>query len=316
MLLRENELGWRLYKTVYGFAITRAHLPLRSHLVQLGPAALNLLLIAAAWLLGGDTKRMQPALYALPFTFLIGLYCFRPGVLYVRPRHRTLGDTAGGVPFSWLRIEVDQDCERGLHRVYLKGAEPLEQTETHTREWKRLAWEANTEAEASAIAEEFHAWGISTPDPLILTVKADKRLRLIAYGGHVLSVVVLIGFLMRMLHGGGKKPAEVEPEVVLRIVQIIIAFVFLSMLPFATYLWRLGRGAIRSRLMPPPEMRIIKDMRLIEGDKAVGRGRRMAAIGFVLMMAGLVGGLYLPYKLGKVFGEQLRPAPPAASSRR
>jgi hypothetical protein len=259
---------------------------------------------------------MVSALGALPFTLLMGLYCFRPGLLYVRPRRRILGDTAGGVPFAWLRIEVGKDSESQLHTVSLKGAEPMETTDGRTREWKRLVWEATTEAEASALAEEFRAWGIGTPDPLTLVVKGDRRLRLLAYAGHILSLVALTALIFRMGRGHGRGLVGAEPIVILRIVQIIIAFLFLSVLPVAIYLFRLGRGAVRCGLLPPPGMRVLSDMKLIEGDKAVKRGRRMTAIGLVLIVIGLIGGLYVPYRLGQVFGEQLRPAPPAASSRR
>jgi hypothetical protein len=99
----------------------------------------------------------------------------------------------------------------------------------------------------------------------------------------------------------------------LRAVQIIIAFLFLSVLPFATYLWRLGRGAVRQGQMPPPGMMILSDMKLLVGDKAVMRGRILASIGVVLIIVGLVGGLYVPYKLQSLYGAQLRPATPIVS---
>jgi hypothetical protein len=313
MLLRENELGWRLYKTAYGFAIKQPHVPLRSHLGQLGPVALNLLLVAVVWLVGRDTKRIESVLGILPFTLLMGLYCFRPGILGVRPRRRTLGDTSGGVPFGWLRIEVGKDSENQLHTVYLKGAEPLETTGTRTCGWKRLVWESTTEAEASALAEEFRAWGIGTPDPVTLIVKGNRPLRLLAYAGHILSLVALIALIFRMGHGRAKGLVDADPIAILRIVQIIIAFVFLSMLPFAVYLFRLGRGAVRCGRLPPPGMRVLSDMKLIEDHEAVQRGRRMATIGFVLIVIGLIGGLYVPYKIGTLYGEPLRPTTPAAS---
>lgn len=116
----------------------------------------------------------------------------------------------------------------------------------------------------------------------------------------------------------GVRQANKEPdlEVVLRAIQIIIAFLFLSVLPLATYLFRLGRGAMRCRQMPPPAMRIIWDMKLIEGDKAVTRGRRMAVTGLVLIVIGLVGGLYVPYTLGSLYGEPLRSATRDVSNHR
>jgi hypothetical protein len=314
MLLRKNELGWRLCKTMYGFAIKRPHMPLRSHLIQLGPVALNLLLVGYAWLVGGGTTGIKAAFGALPFTLLLGLYCFRPGVLWVRPRRRILGDTAGGVPFAWLRIEVGKDRESQLHRVYLKGAEPLETTGTHTRDWRRLVWEATTEGEASGLAAEFRAWGIGTPDPVILVVKGNRRLRLLTYAGHILSLVALIAWISRMAHGWEKGLVNAEPMVILRIVQIVIAFLFLSMLPFAIYWFRLGRGAVHGGRLPPPRMRILSDMKLVEGDEAVRRGRRMAIVGFVLIVIGLAGGLYVPYKIGSLYGEPLRSPMPQGSS--
>jgi Na+/phosphate symporter len=58
--------------------------------------------------------------------------------------------------------------------------------------------------------------------------------------------------------------------------------------------------------MPPPGTRVIKDTKVLVGDKAVTRGRLLMAIALLLVSLGLAGGLYLPYKLGKAFGEQIR----------
>jgi hypothetical protein len=63
-------------------------------------------------------------------------------------------------------------------------------------------------------------------------------------------------------------------------------------------------------------MRILWDTKLIEGDKAVAWGRRRALIGFTLIVVGLVGGLYAPYKLGSTYAEPLRHYTPEASTRR
>jgi len=45
---------------------------------------------------------------------------------------------------------------------------------------------------------------------------------------------------------------------------------------------------------------------VLEGDKAVTHGKLIIAISLLLIVLGLYGGLYFPYKLGKVFGEQIR----------
>jgi len=65
----------------------------------------------------------------------------------------------------------------------------------------------------------------------------------------------------------------------------------------------LGWQVIKHRQIPPPGTKVIVDTKVLEGDKAVTRGRLIIAISLVLIVLGLFGGLYFPYKLGKVFGE-------------
>jgi hypothetical protein len=321
VLLRKNELGWRLYKVTFGFVIRRNHPPLRSRVLQFSPALISILLVAASWLLGHDPLSIKAGLYTIPGFLAFGLWCGRPFVLYANVRQRAASDSVVGHPalFAGLSIERGQDPESGRYQIHLENLQPSGETATRGGIWKCLAWESNTEAEASALAEEFRSWGIGTPDPIVLAVRGDKRLRWLAYGGHLLSLVALIAFLGWMTRGLRQANKEPDAEVVLlvlRAAQIFIAFLFLSLLPLATYLWRLGRGAIRCRQMPPPGMKIIWDTKLIEGDKAITQGRRMAAVGFVLIAIGLVGGLYVPYKLGSLYGEPLRSATHDVSNHR
>lgn len=313
MLLRRNELGWRLYKCTFGFVIRRAHPPLRSRVLQFSPALINILLIAASWLLGHDPLTVKAGLYTLPWFLALGLWCGRPFVLYANVRRRVASDSVVGHPalFAGLSIELSHDPEDELYRVYLKGNASSPGTADDRDTWKRLVWESIGETEAAAIAEDFRVWGVGTPDPIVLGVRGDKRLRWLAYGGHLLSVVALIAFLYwatRGIRQANKAPEAEVARLALQAAQILIAFLFLSVLPLATYLFRLGRGAMRCRQMPPPGMRVLSNMKLIEGDQAVARGRRVAALGFVLIVIGLVGGLYGPYKLGSLYGEPLRSA--------
>ena len=364
MLLRENELGWRLQKPRRGFTIRQPHSSLYAHLLQIAPALVNVLVLAAVWagvnrfvwypfwafpnlvlavlvanhppkvlitalfvvlpglLVGPSRTDTEAMLYAVPFSLVFGLWCFRPGILCVSTRSRTFSDALHNVPFAQLHVEMDRDQKSGLYRIYVKDPEPSWWIVTAgVGVWKCLAWESSTETEASTIAEEFRAWGIGVPDlppripvQIVEIVEADKRLRLLAYGGHVSSIVALLAFLWWMARGVRQAHKEPDPVGLLRCVQIMIAFLFLSVLPFATYLWRLGRQSMRNRQMPPPGMRILSDMKLIQGDKAAARGRRMAVIGFVLLVIGLIGGLYAPYKLGSLYGEPLRSATPHVSN--
>lgn len=59
------------------------------------------------------------------------------------------------------------------------------------------------------------------------------------------------------------------------------------------------------RQMPPPGTRVIVDTKVLEGDKAVTRGRLIMIMALMLIGVGLIGGLHLPYKIKKAFGEQI-----------
>jgi hypothetical protein len=61
--------------------------------------------------------------------------------------------------------------------------------------------------------------------------------------------------------------------------------------------------------MPPPGTRLIVNMRLIEGDRAVRRGRLVMAMAVVLLALGLLGGLGFPCYLEKVFAAKVQGEP-------
>jgi flagellar basal body-associated protein FliL len=141
-------------------------------------------------------------------------------------------------------------------------------------------------------------------------VKADKKARLlfiIAWIACVCAGLALIGWV---LPWGQGQLERAEPATALRAIQIVIGFIFLSIIPFSVYLFRLGSRAVRCRQMPPPGTRVIMDTKVLEGDKAVTRGRLIMAIALVLIALCLAGGLYLPYKFGKAFGDRTHPASP------
>ncbi|MGD8499974.1 MAG: hypothetical protein PVJ86_04970 [Phycisphaerales bacterium] len=142
--------------------------------------------------------------------------------------------------------------------------------------------------------------------PEEVVIKADKtvrRLVLLACLVCVLVGVALAGWVLPWSQG---RLEQVEPEAALRIVQTVVALIFLSIIPFCVYLCRFGRRAIKYQQMPPPGTKVIADTKVIEGDKAVVRGRAVMVIAFVLAVLGLVGGLYVPYMLGRAFGQETR----------
>lgn len=143
-------------------------------------------------------------------------------------------------------------------------------------------------------------------------IKADKRIRTFVIIAYIVAVLVLVVLLMWILPWGEGKLKQTEPEVTLRIIRIVIAFVFLSIIPFGVYLCRFGWRVIRHKQMPPPGTKVIVDTKILEGDKAITRGKLIIAISLLLIVLGLYGGLYFPYKLGKVFGEHISSTTPLA----
>lgn len=144
-------------------------------------------------------------------------------------------------------------------------------------------------------------------------IKADKRIRMLVVIAYLVSVLVLAVLLIWVLPWSEGRLEQAEPEVMLRIIRIVIAFIFLSIVPFGLYMCRLGWRVIRHKQMPPPGTKVIVDTRVLEGDKAVTRGKLIIAISLLLIVLGLYGGLYFPYKLGKVFGEQIYQSAPQAT---
>ena len=141
-------------------------------------------------------------------------------------------------------------------------------------------------------------------------IKADKRVRMLVILAWIACICAGLALIRWVLPWGQGQLERAEPAKALRAIQIVNSFIFLSVIPFGVYLYRFGWRVVKHRQMPPPGTRVIKDMKVLVGDKAVTRGRLIMAIALLSSALGLIGGLYLPYKLGKVFGERIgQPAP-------
>jgi hypothetical protein len=144
----------------------------------------------------------------------------------------------------------------------------------------------------------------------IKMIKADKRVRTLIILAYIVAVLVMVVLLVWILPLGSGNLEQVEPEVMLRIIRIVIAFIFLSIIPFGLYMCRLVWQVVKHKQIPPPGTKVIIDTKILEGDKAVTRGKIIIAVSLVLIIVGFYGGLYFPYKLGKVFGEKINQRTP------
>lgn len=131
-------------------------------------------------------------------------------------------------------------------------------------------------------------------------IHADKKYRrviLIAFG---VSVCIGVVLLQWVLPRTTRYLAQLTPQKTLQILQVAVSLMFLSVLPIAWYIWALGRKVVTSQQMPPPGVRVIKDISIIKGRSAVARGKALIAIAVLLAIVGLIGGIWLPWKLGRI----------------
>lgn len=137
-------------------------------------------------------------------------------------------------------------------------------------------------------------------------VRAGPRARLLILVAWVACVIVGTVLILWGIPAGQAHLEEQEPATALRYIQVILAVIFLSLVPVAAYLLWFGRRVIRSRQMPPPGTKAIVDTIAIQGDAAETRGRIIVMLAGVLLLLALVGGLYFPYRFGQLFGEKVQ----------
>jgi hypothetical protein len=143
-------------------------------------------------------------------------------------------------------------------------------------------------------------------------MRTNKRARAVLIA--VLLVGTLIGAaaLQWLLPYSGQYVSRQEPQAALRTLQILFAFLFLSVLPLGVYLFWFGYRAVQWRQIPPPGTWVIRDTKVVEGHRAQQRGRIVMALAVLLFALGLFCAIYFPYRLGRVF--QGVPSQPSAES--
>lgn len=127
-----------------------------------------------------------------------------------------------------------------------------------------------------------------------------RRVILVALAVCVCFGVVLLQWVLPWVT---RDLTQREPQDALHVLQIATSLVFLSILPIAWYIWSLGRKVVNSQQMPPPGIKLIKDVKVIKGAPAVARGRVLMVLAVVLALVALAGGIWLPWMLGKVMSQ-------------
>ncbi len=131
-------------------------------------------------------------------------------------------------------------------------------------------------------------------------IPADKsyRRRIISiYVVLVLIGLVLIGWVLPLTKAYIE---QLEPETALRTLKATLVVVFLTIVPIALYILSFGRKVMQHERFPPPGVKVIRDTKIIEGQKARVRGRLLVVLSLALILLAVIGALYTPYMLDKV----------------
>jgi hypothetical protein len=148
--------------------------------------------------------------------------------------------------------------------------------------------------------------GEQSPYPVI---RANKRARAALIALLLVGALIGAAAMQWLLPYSEQRISQQEPQAALRILQILFAFLFLSVLPLGVYLFWFGYRAVKWRQIPPPGTWVIRDMKMVEGDSAQRRGQIVMALGVLLFALGLFCAIYFPYRLERVF--QGTPSPSA-----
>lgn len=206
------------------------------------------------------------------------------------------------LPCYLLNTEISHESDSDLYRVYLRPSEFLK-IEGPSEDWNSLVWESIDAKEASQIVEELCQCGIGDKDfekqhPIIYR---NKKIGFLILGCYILCFIALIFFIMQFIKPDlTNNPDSIKP--LLHLIQSVVIFVFFSIIAYSGYKIWFGMLVIKHRQIPPPEMIILFDTKLFQGEKAVKRGRTMVAKSIVIIVLSLIGTIYLHYNMGKVLG--------------
>ena len=126
-------------------------------------------------------------------------------------------------------------------------------------------------------------------------IRADKKYRNKALG--LLFLLGLLGTLLIIwgLPSGMEYLKRLDPKTAFLIIDLVLVFIMLSMIPIGLFLLKLSRKILKYECFPPPGMKVIKDTTIVKGQKAKVKGQILLFISILFMIAGLCGALYIHY---------------------
>ena len=96
-----------------------------------------------------------------------------------------------------------------------------------------------------------------------------------------------------------KTPAEA-----IRILMVLVCFLFLSILPWSVYAFRYAQRILRTGQYPPAGTKVTRGTEIIEGEAARRKAHVIIMFSLFLAMAALLFALYFPYSFTKLLNDK------------
>jgi hypothetical protein len=126
--------------------------------------------------------------------------------------------------------------------------------------------------------------------------------------------VLLFGFTLALLAFGGalwglpfleEHVRRLAFADAINFLQALVAVLFVPLLPAAYYTYRFARRIQTSGQFPTPGAKVIRDTEILVGGPARRKASYLIAFSVVLVLAAMVGTIYLPHLVGQI-GEQIK----------
>lgn len=132
-------------------------------------------------------------------------------------------------------------------------------------------------------------------------IRVSQKARAVAIALWIVGTLAGAAAIQWLLPDGEQYASKQGPQAALQTMQMLFAFVFLSVLPLSVYLFWFGYRAVKWRQIPPPGTWVIRTTKVVEGPKAQRRGQILLALGVLLFAVSLSCAIYFPYRLEQVF---------------
>lgn len=138
--------------------------------------------------------------------------------------------------------------------------------------------------------------------------KADKEYRnkylkrLFLYTGLGIGMILwVVPLLISFLE-------TLKPERAIKTVVVVFIIMFLSLIPMAIYMMKLGGRILKSERFPPPGMKVIRDTVVLEGQHARTRGYLIMILSLILIILSTGFMITMPYLLNKFIEVRQNPS--------